>query len=328
LLELVCVPHKLNAKGRRHIPRAKYGVRNWRTYNEALRNRGSLTIWISPEALAAWRAPRRTTRGGQTIYSDLAIEMMLSLRVVFGLALRQTEGLLISVLQLLKVDLAVPDYSTLSRRAAGLEVQPWPGQGGEAVHLIVDSTGLRLRGAAEWEIEKHGTTRRRSWSKLHIGLNPDTGEILCFDLTARDMDDAGHVESLLGQVSETITSFMGDGAYVGDPVRRVVERHSPGARFVAPPRKDAVLSPSATTAPSQRDRDIQHIDRHGRMAWQKASGYNIRSLVEAEMSRYKRVMGDGLRSRQDGRRLTEVKIKVKCLNRMARLGRPDSVRVA
>jgi len=322
------VPHKLNAKGRRHIPRAKYAVRNWRTYNEALRNRGSLTIWISPEALAAWRAPRRRTPGGQAIYSSLAIEMMLSLRVVFGLALRQTEGLLRSVMHLLKVDLAVPDYSTLSRRAAGLVVQPWPGQRGDALHLIVDSTGLRLRGAAEWETEKHGKARRRSWSKLHIGLDPGTGEIVCSDLTARGVDDAGHVESLLGQVRETISSFMGDGAYDGDPVRQVVERHSPGARFIAPPRKDAVLSPAAATAPSQRDCDIRHIDQHGRMAWQQASGYNIRSLVEAEISRYKRVMGDGLRSRQEDRRLTEVQIKVKCLNRMARLGRPDSVRVA
>ena len=105
-----------------------------------------------------------------------------------------------------------------------------------AAHLIMASTGLRLRGAAEWEIEKHGTTRRRSWSKLHIGLDPDTGEIVCFDLTARDVDDAGHVVSLLGQVSEAIISFMGDGACVGDPVRWVVERHGPGARFVAPPR--------------------------------------------------------------------------------------------
>ena len=322
------MPHKLNAKGRRHIPRARHRVRNWRAYNEGLRNRGSLTIWISPEALDTWRAPKRTTRGGQTIYSDTAIEMALTLRGVFGLALRQTEGLLGSVLRLLEVDLAVPDFSTLSRRAAGLAVRPWPRQSGEALHLIVDSTGLRLRGAGEWEIEKHGATRRRSWSKLHIGLDANTGEIVCFALTAKDVDDAGQVEALLHQVDEPIVSFRGDGAYDGDPVRRVVNTHSPGARFIAPPRKGAILSPTAATAPTQRDCDIQHIDRHGRMAWQKASTYNQRSRVEAEMSRYKRVMGDGLRSREDGRRLTEVKIKVKCLNRMAKLGRPDSVRVA
>jgi hypothetical protein len=211
-------------------------------------------------------------------------------------------------------------------RSSGVYVDPCGP--GKVLHLIVDRTGLRLRVAEEWEIEKHGATRRRSWSKLHIGLDPNTGEIVCCDLTARDVDDAGHVESLLGQVSETVAPFMGDGAYDSDPVRRIVERHSPGARFIAQPRKDAVLSPTAATAPSQRDRDIQHIDRHGRMAWQKASGYNIRSLVDAGMSGYKRFMGEGLRSRQDGRRLTEVKIKVRCLNRMARLGRTDSIRVA
>jgi hypothetical protein len=177
------MPFKINAARRHRIPKQQHRVTNWADYDAALRQRGSLTVWFTAEAIAAWRAEPRITRGGQPHYSALAIRTALTLRAVFRLALRQTEGLIGSILQLLGLDLAVPDHSTLSRRAETLEVpRPCPNSR-EPVHLLVDSTGLRLCGLGEWLIEKHGTQRRRSWRKLHIGVDAETGQILASELT-------------------------------------------------------------------------------------------------------------------------------------------------
>ena len=164
------MPFKANADRRHHIPKQRHRVTNWAEYDAALRARGSLTVWFTAEAVAAWAAAPRTTRGGQPCYSDLAIATALTLRTVFRLALRQTEGLIGSILRLLGLDLAVPDHTTLSRRAETLEV-PRPRSGSEPVHLLVDSTGLRLCGPGEWLAEKHGSRTRRSWRKLVWGLS-------------------------------------------------------------------------------------------------------------------------------------------------------------
>ncbi len=152
------MPFKLQSKGRRHIPRQRHRVTNWREYDASLRNRGSVTIWFTPEAIAGWKAQPRTTPGGQRHYSDLAIETALTLRTVFRLALRQSEGLIGSIMKMLEIDLPVPDHTTLSRRACGLPVCTLARIGTGELHLIVDSTGLKLRGAGEWLFEKHGTT--------------------------------------------------------------------------------------------------------------------------------------------------------------------------
>src|SRR5918997_571996 len=161
------MPFKANAARRHRIPKQRYRVTNWAEYDAGLRQRGSLTVWFSAEAIAAWRAEPRTTRGGQSHFSALAIRAALTLRAVFRLALRQTEGLIGSIVQLLGLDLAVPDHSTLSRRAETLEV-PRPRPGSAPVHLLVDSKGLKLCGPGEWLIEKHGTKRRRAWRVLHL----------------------------------------------------------------------------------------------------------------------------------------------------------------
>jgi DDE family transposase len=170
------MPFKLNQDRRHHIPRQQRKVTNWPAYDASLRQRGSLTIWFSGEAIMSWRAEPRTTRGGQPWYSELAILTALTLRAVFRLAYRQTEGLIGSLMRLLGLDLPVPDHTTLSRRAATLEVprprsgsSPDAGRDAAPVHLLVDSTGLKLCGPGEWLIEKHGTKTRRSWRKLVWG---------------------------------------------------------------------------------------------------------------------------------------------------------------
>ena len=249
---------------------------------------------------------------------------------MFRLALRQTEGLIGSIISLLGLALAVPDHSTLSRRAEKLEA-PRPRSGGgadrEPVHLLVDSTGLKLCGAGEWLVEKHGAKARRSWRKLHIGVDANTGEIVAAALTTNDVDDASQIGPLLDQVEGPVASFTGDGAYDRDSVYRTVTERDPAAAVIVPPRSTAVPSETADTEPTQRDCHLRCIDEKGRIGWQKVSDYNKRSRVEAAIGRYKQVIGNGLRFRKDGRRTTEIRVSVYALNRMLELGRPISVRI-
>ncbi len=300
------MPFKLNTDRRHHIPKQTFKITNWRDYDASLRQRGSMTVWVTDEAIAAWTAEPRTMRGGQRTYSPLAILTALTLHAVFRLALRQTEGLIGSVIRLLGLDLAVPDHSTLSRRAETLEVpRPCSSASGEPVHLLVDSTGLRLCGAGEWLHEKHGTKVRRSWRKLHLGLDAGTGQIVASLLTTRDVDDGSQVGSLLDQVEDPLASFTGDGAYDQDGVAASIGARHPEAAIIVPPRANAVPSDTAETAPTQRDEHLKHITKHGRMAWQTASGYTKRARAETGMSRFKQVIGDGLCSHTDERQATE-----------------------
>ena len=315
------MPFKLNQDRRHYIPRARRRVTNWPGYDASLRQRGSLTVWFTDEAIAAWAAEARTTRGGQSRYSPLAILTALTLRAVFRLGYRQAEGLIGSIVDLLGLSLPVPDHTTL-------EVPRSAGAGGEPLHLLVDSTGLKLCGKGEWLLEKHGTATRRSWRMLHLGVDADTGRIVASTLTAKDVDDASQVDPLLDQVAGPVASFTADGAYDQDRVYAGVAERHPDAAVVIPPRANAVPSDTAESAPTQRDGHLQHIAEHGRMSWQSTSGYNRRARVEATMNRWKQVIGDELRAHTDERRVTEVAVAVHALNRMQDLGRPSYIRVA
>jgi len=287
-------------------------------------------VWFTDEAVAAWAAEPRTSRGGQPWYSPLAILTALTLRAVFRLAYRQAEGLIGSIVGLLGISLRVPDHTTLSRRAATLDV-PRPRNAGadsEPMHLLVDSMGMKLCGKGEWLLEKHGTATRRSWRTLHLGVDADTGRIVASMLTLKEVDDASQVGPLLDQVAGYVASFTADGAYDQDRVYAAVAKRHPEAAVVAPLRANAVPSDMAESAPTQRDGHVQHIARHGRMKRQSASGYNTRARVEATMNRWKQVIGDELRAHSDERRPTEVAVAVHALNRMLDFGRPSYVRVA
>ena len=318
------MPFKLNQDRHHHIPRQRRRVTNRPAYKASLRQHGSLTVWFTDEAVAAWAVEPRTTRGGQPFYSPLAILTALTLRAVFRLAYRQTEGLIGSIISLLALKLRVPDHTTLSRRSAAAlsvpQLQPGNadiGNDAQPLHLLVDSTGLKLCGAGEWLVEKHGTRTRRSWRKLHLGVDADTGQIVAAALTSKELDDAVQVGPLLDQVTGAVSSVTADGAYDQDGVYADVADRHPDA---------AVLSGKAATAPTQRDRHLQCTTETGRMSWQKASGYNKRAKVEAAIARWKQVIGDGLHSRRDERRATEVDVAVHVLNRMLELGRPSYVR--
>src|SRR3954451_983943 len=226
------MPHKYNADRRHRIPRNRYKVTNWRDYEAGLRQRGPLTIWFTEEAIAAWRAAPRTTPGGQARYSDLAIETSLILRAVFHQPLRQTEGLVGSLLELMGLDLPVPDHSTLSRRSRTLAVAPQAVSG--PVQLLVDSTGVKLSGPGEWLVEKHGTQRRRAWRKLHLAVDAKTDRIVALTLTSKEVDDAPELGPLLDQIDEPLAAVVADGAYDQDRVYDAVAGHSAEAAVVVP----------------------------------------------------------------------------------------------
>ena len=305
----------------------KFKVTNWPEYEAGLRRRGSLTLWLTEEALARWHAPRRTTRGGQPRYSDLAIEAVLTLGCVFGLRLRQSEGLMTSLLDLMGLDLPVPDHTTLSRRAQIWEPsakrQRHPEDG--PLHVLIDSTGLKVYGAGQWLEDKHGARSPRTWRKLHLVLNADSREIIAHCLTDQDADDPSQVKPLLDRIDAEIDQFTADGAYDGGPTYCAVLQHSVTARIVIPPRSTAVESDD-TGPPGQRDGHITAIANDGRLNWQASTGYGKRALIETAIGRYKGLIGRRLRARSFSAQQTEVAIGCAVLNRMTACARPESVR--
>ena len=253
------MPFKHNAARRHPIRRARCRVTNWAAYEAGLRRRGDLMFWVDEAALAGWQAPRRSTPGGQPRYSDLAIELVLTLRLVFHLALRQAEGFARSVLALLGLGLAVPDHTTLSRRGRAFAGrQPRVRAGTGPMHLVLDSTGLELLGQGEWRAAKHVRLRRR-WLKLHVGVDASTGEIAAHVLTEEDGDDAAQAPDLLRQCEGTLASLTADGAYDRDPVYQAAAARQPRSppAVVIPPRSDAVLSTADADRQTPRDRHIQ-----------------------------------------------------------------------
>jgi hypothetical protein len=322
------MPFLINKARRQKFPKTRYKVKNWREYDQALQNRGSLTVWVTPEAIAAWQAPPTGQRGRSPFYSNLAIETGHLLRLAFGQPWRQTEGLLRSVLTLLGVSLAIPDHTTFSRRSVALSFPTRLRPRSEPVHVVLDSTGLKVYGAGEWQREKHGGRSRRTWRKLHLAVNPDSGEILASELTTNEVGDLSMVGALLEQVQNPLLSVMADGAYDAEPVYRAIAERQPSSppAVIIPPRATAVLHPATGTAPNLRDQHIQTVQEKGRRGWERAVGYGKRSLVETAMFRYKTLIGHTLRARTLPAQKTEARVACSVMNRMTELGKPISQR--
>jgi hypothetical protein len=318
------MPHKHNAGKRHHIPKAKFTVTNWPEYENGLKQRGSLTLWLTPEVIALWKASARTTPGGQARYSDLAIQTCLMLRTAFRIPLRQAEGLMASVITLMNLPLTVPDHTTVSRRATTLPPLPRIPAEGE-LHILIDSTGLKVYGAGQWLEEKHGARARRDWRKLHLAVDADNFSIVAHTLTDSQTDDPSQVGPLLRQTDGNIAQVTADGAYDGRPTYNTIAGHGEGITVAIPPRSTAV--PEDTTGPPcQRDRHLAMIQEKGRLAWQNAVGYGKRALVETMMACWKTLIGTRLRARGFAAQKTEVAIGVAVLNRLLSVARPHSVR--
>lgn len=322
------MPLKHNAARRHRIP-TRYPVTNWPAYEAGLRRRGDLTFWVDDASLAGWRASRRTTPGGQPRYSDLAIELVLTLRLVVHLALRQAEAFAASMMRLLGREFAVPDHTTLSRRGrAFANRHPRVVRHDGPVHLVLDSTGLQLFGQGDWNAEKHGRARRH-WRKLHLAVDASTGEIAAHVLTADNADDGIQAPVLLRQAEGTIASVTADGSYDSEPVDQaaVARQHDRPPDVIIPPRASAVLSTDDIAARSLRDGHIRLIAEKGRVGWQKATGYGRRNHVETAIGRYKHLIGPKLHARALTAQQGEAAIAVAVLNRMIRTAKPTSVRV-
>jgi hypothetical protein len=312
---------------RQAAPKPAYRIRNWNEYNDSLVRRGSLTLWVEQETLQAWRYHGPSQRGAQFQFSDLAIECLLTLRAVYHLTLRATEGFAHSLFGLMGVDLPVPDDTTLCRRAATVRVT-LPRRAEGPLHLVLDSTGLKVYGEGEWKVRQHGYSKRRTWLKLHLAVDPQTHEIQAAMVTDPGVTDAETVPALLEQVDNPIESAAADGAYDRQEVYDALEGRS--ARAVVPPRRDAKVKRHGNTSGPRlvRDENLRRIRKVGRVAWKKESGYHERSLAETAMFRMKTIFGGGVASRTPARQATEAGVRCRALNIMTHQGMPRSERVA
>ncbi|NHN91086.1 IS5 family transposase [Acetobacter sicerae] len=300
-------------------PPIRYRTTNWRSYNAALKQRGSLTVWFDPTM--AWNGFPTGRRGRRPDYSDVAIQTCLTLKVLFGMALRQTTGFVESLLRLAGLAWSVPDFSTLCRRQKFLTVDiPYRGSN-EPLHLLIDSTGIKIEGEGEWHTRKHGGSKRRIWRKLHIGIDERTLEIRAVEITGNDVGDAPVLPGLLAQIphDEEIGSVTADGAYDTRSCHETIAER--GADAIIPPRRNAKLWRPTTPGARARNEAIRASERFGRAIWRRWSGYHRRSRVETKMHCIK-LLGQRLMARDFRRQISEVHVRIAILNRFTALGTP------
>ncbi|MBV5347007.1 IS5 family transposase [bacterium] len=310
-------------------PKALYRVKNWSDYDKALVQRGSITFWMSDDFEKTWLYAGEKQRGSQFEYTDQAVLMMLTVKEVFDLTNRSVEGFVRSLFRMMKVNLPVPDHSTLSKRGKDLKVS-LPKKIGQSLNIVMDSTGLKIYGEGEWKVRMHGVSKRRTWRKLHVGANPEDGEIQAALLTENNVSDDQAVEKLLEQIEQTIIDFAADGAYDKRKVYDSLNAHSPAVNILIPPRKNARIWKHGNTKTERlkRDENLRAIRKDGRKEWKKNSGYHVRSLAETTMFRLKTIFGNDLSARLLETQTTQALVRCAALNKMTRLGMPQSYKVA
>jgi len=306
-------------------PKTLYRVKNWSEYEKALVQRGSITFWLSDDFEQIWLYAGEKQRGSQFEYSEKAIEIMLSIKEVFHLTNRSVEGFVRSVFEMLNIHLSVPDHSTLSKRAKTLKVKLSKKTKG-SLNLVLDSTGLKIYGEGEWKVRKHGYSKHRTWRKLHVGANPENGEVQVVVLTENSVSDDAVVKDMLAQIEQTLLSCAADGAYDKRKVYDALNVHSPEVEILIPPRKNAHIWQHGNSKQERlkRDENLRYMRKHGRQQWKEDSGYHIRSLAETIMFRLKTIFGDKLSARLLETQSTQALIRCAALNRMSHLGMPES----
>lgn len=304
--------------------KSSYNVTNWRKYNESLVCRGDVTFWFSEDVIETWEHANDEPKVGRPfVYSDTAIESLLVLRELFRLPYRQTEGLGRSLVKLMQADVVIPDYTSLAKRAAQSDISLAVTDSTGPIDVVVDSTGLKVFGEGEWNTRKHGKSKRRTWRKLHLAVNPETQEIVAEVLTENSGHDADQVDDLLVQTNAEINTFCGDGAYDQWKVYETLAAQE--IRPIIPPRKNAKIHQHGNTAaePIARDEAIRIIRREGRKQWKKEVNYHRRSLSETAMHRVKCCFGYKLKNHRLDRQRTEARLRCKILNQFTQLGLPQ-----
>jgi IS5 family transposase len=301
----------------------RYKLSNWSEYNKSLKKRGSLTIWFEEGMKDNWLYSGKQKPGGKIIYSEVAIEFCLTIRSLFRLPYRQTEGMVSSLMGLANLDLAVPSYTQFNRRTKRMNIDLKGSNG--AIHIAVDSTGLKVYGEGEWKVRKYGWCKHRTWRKLHIAVNTETLAIEAVSLTGNNADDASQVRPLLNAIKGKVLSFSGDGGY--DKKKSREQLATSGIKQIIPPQENAIVKDEHEPYALERNATIERIKQTDRQTWKRENGYHKRSLAEVSMYRYKTIFTGTLQSRKIEYEKQEVAFKCKLLNRMINLARPKSYKV-
>jgi len=332
------MPHKFNQSRRHHIKPAKYKVNNWREYNEALKQRGNITIWFDEKAIKNWYAKSNGKACGQRTYSNMAIEAAAMVRLVFRLPYRQTVGFMQSITKLMGVDLRMPDFSTLSRRIQSLNiVLNKLSQHKAGTHIIIDGSGLSVHGAKEIFQFKTKEMEKRGYRRLHLAIN-EHQEITACELTTLHGNEVKQVPKLLRKIKDHCKVIMADKNYDAKSVYKAIEKYRPTHfirpvkrdvyRVVIPPHVNAVIRKQKNHYLLERSQHATYIKEHGVLEWQKKMDYGKRALVEVAFSRYKRIFGKTMQCTNFENQKVEAQLACKALNRMLSLGMPQTVKMA
>ena len=307
------------------LPKPRYKITNWPHYNKALKERGRLSLWLPANIAQLWYEQPTTKPIGAYTYTATAIEVCLTMRQLFHLPFRQTQGFVEDLFEWLDLPLAVPSYSQLQRRARHLQIDLKPSgvDSPRPVPIVIDSTGLKVKGEGEWKVRQHGKGAIRQWLKLNLVSEPERLQILACKLTDNDVDDAQSGVELVGELRFAIACCAADGAYEKKKFRAAL---APTTRQLIPPHRKAALSKTARAKPvfAQRDEAIRQIEGSDRATWKRSVGYHQRSKAEVNMFRYKTTFGERIRGRKLVNQVTEVALNCKLLNRFATLGLPQS----
>jgi len=292
---------------------------NWKAYNQALVNRGSITFWIPEDIDRTWFfRGDKTGRGNFKVYSDTAIQSCLMLKAVFHLTLRSLEGFINSIFGLMRLPLKSPDFSLFSKRAGRLQVVIPRRLPGGRIDVVFDGTGVKIYGEGEWKVREYGAGTRRTWRKLSLAVTPDNWDNVAVELTMVDVGDAEVLPELLEQLGEQeIGRGYGDGAYDTRACYDTIARH--GGEAVIPPRDNAAYWEKG----HPRNKAVSECRDTSRAAWKIRAGYHFRSLAETAIYRFKRLIGPSLSARNPDNQGTEAYVGIAAINRMNTLGMPQ-----
>jgi len=314
------------------MAKTAYRVRNWKDYNKSLVQRGSLIFWFSEDVIRQWETGQEMGAHGNRKYTDMAIVCGLTMRQLFRLSLRAAEGMMTSVIQLMKLKISIPDYSTLCRRGKNIKINLGARCKDTARHILVDSTGVQVMGESEWKQFKYGVVKSKyqTWRKLHIAIDAANQDILAASVTESVRLDGNYLPGLIEKIAGPIDQITGDGAY--DKKSCYQAAYKKNAKAIFPPQHNACIQRNKykkDPALDMRDKAIFNIGRgEGRefrlKEWKTQNNYHKRSLIETMMFRMKSIFGDQIRSRTFENQRTDLLVRCYAINRINTLGLPIS----
>ncbi|MPS31892.1 MULTISPECIES: IS5 family transposase [unclassified Salinivibrio] len=304
------------------MSKAKYKISNWKQYNQALINRGSITFWVDDAAIQTWHCKEHHGKRGRGFtFTDGAIETALMVKGIFKLPLRALQGFLDSIFGLMDVPLKSPSYSCISKRAKTVEVNYRLPSRGPIAHVVIDATGLKVFGEVEWKMRKHGKEKRRVWRKLHFAIDDSTHEVISAVVSLASVGDNEALPTLLNPLRRKIAQVSADGAYDTKACHQVLKKK--GIKPTIPPRSNAGYWEDG----HPRNAAVSALKSGNLANWKREEGYHQRSLSETGMSRYKTLLSPKLTLRNYNAQVGGALANVKVMNKVIRLGMPVSYRV-